>query len=199
MVTGIVPPEKPQQLQFKPLDAKKLSDVDFLRSVKPMFHMACSEFYESRLEASKMLCDFIVKHNEQVELPDFVTECVAHLEKLVFDSFTDVSHHAIIAIASVVDRPCYQNALVSSHALPFLFNMLEKVPEPMFDSIQVRRESASILATLSKVNPRGVAENLQLFPGEFKAWVKKAEELRCDAELYNLTCELRQNLIKVVV
>lgn len=195
LVTGIVPEYRPQQLQFKPLDAQELSDVDFNKAVEPIFRMTSSEFYETRLEGVKMLCDFVGNHNEQVDSVDFITKCVESLETLVFDSFTDICHHAIIALGCAVQKPCYRATMVSSRALPFLFHMLKEVLEPMYESIQVQRESANILATLARDDPRGVLENLQLNPNEFKVWTKKVVEFQCDDELYQFSAELRDNLV----
>jgi len=179
--------------------AKVLSKEQFLHSVRCIFNMATAKYVDSRVEATKMLCDLLSQpHNQYLQLPEFSTACVNHLEALIVDDFDDVRQFAIIAFASLKDIPGYQEKLVRSKALPLIFSMVEFVPEPMYETIQVRRECARLLAALAQFEPRAVMENLQSSDKKVvQDW--KLEKLACDATLHNFAATARDSLLKIVM
>lgn len=186
------------QFEASPLPVARLTESQFQQAVSPIFKMTMSPYFDARLEASKMLCDLIMHNHEHLQVKDFVTTCLAHLEVLLVDYFDDVRQHAIVAFASLVNIPCYQAEMVRSTALPLIFSMIENVVEARFDSIQVRRESASVLAALSRYDPQGVVDNIEGGGMMVQEWANRVEQLKCDPALYSSAIEIKENLSKIL-
>lgn len=192
--------ERGNMSHFSSLDVQKQTKEQFLHSVRSIFIMCTSEYFDSRLQATKMLCDLLCQQqNEHLQCHEFVQACMMCLEKLMVDAFEEVRQHAIIAFACLKDIPGYLSHMVRSKALPIIFSMLESAPEPMYDTIQVRRECACILACLAQFEPRAVMENLHSESNGKKvvhAW--KVENLARDATLHNYALRARECLLRSV-
>jgi hypothetical protein len=195
----------PEVVRGSPFNCSSLpgtqSKEQFLHAVRCIFNMATAEYFDSRLEATKMLCDLLSQpHNQHLQIPEFASACVEHLEALLVDDFDDVRQFAIIAFTSLKDIPGYKVKLVKSRALPLIFSMVEYVPEPMYETIQVRRECACFLAALAQFDARAVIDNLQS-TGNGKNFLQgwKLENLACDSTLHNYAAKARDSLLKVSV
>lgn len=188
-----------QDCHLSCLPAAKLSESQFLQAVTPIFNMAKSEYFDSRLEASKIICDLLAHHHDHLQHAEFITACVASLEVLILDDIQDVREHAILAFASIVNIPGYQALMVQSCALPAIFNMMESMAEPKFDTIQVRRESAAIVAALSRYDAQSVLNNIDRDRMMVLEWTSKLELLKCDTTLYNYAVEVKKNLLEVLL
>ncbi len=85
-----------------------VTEEQFLTGVKPLFAMATDQFYEPRLEASKMLCDLATKEKKFLELKECHELCLKSLDALLLDDFDDVKQFAVMAFASFAELPLYQ-------------------------------------------------------------------------------------------
>lgn len=192
--------EPTKEMHLTLLPAPPLTETQFLHAVAPFFAMSKCEFFETRLEAVKMLCDLLGRHSEHLNSPVFVQGCVQSLEALVIDDFEDVRQHAIIAFNLLVKSPypSFRLALVRSTALPMLLSMVDRPPEPAYETLQVRREAAHVLATLAKFDAAGVLATLQEGGGGgVLEWAKRVPDLQsCDQALYQSAFLAKEHLTK---
>lgn len=140
-----------------------VTNEEFLVAVEPLFSMARFPCVESRLEATKMLCDVSKKDLQYLELPEFKKLVVPLLEELVHDEFDDVRQHAIMAISGFASIASYTESLIASGILPALFQLLEDSPDSTtsYYTAKIRRTAAAMLASLSRANPLSVRVQLQ--------------------------------------
>ncbi len=93
---------------FEPLSSSKISPEQFMGGVKPIFNMAAEPFFESRLEAAKMLCDLALHPDRSLlQLPECREQCISALEGLIKDDFEYVRQHSMCALSAFVDIPGY--------------------------------------------------------------------------------------------
>lgn len=148
--------DKPlSQLQFTPLDPPSVSDELFLEGLRPIFVMADAPNIEARLESAKMLCDLFVLSKSQLQLEQCKRSCVSSLERLLQDPFDDVKQHAIMALANLADIPGYEIELIRSHSiLSIVVGLIDEddsvSQSNQFETIQMRRECARILSSLTR-------------------------------------------------
>lgn len=128
---------------------------EFIACLTPIISMVKSPMYETQLEAARMLWD-VANHQESTLLGE---PCTVHclsmlLEKLIVDTtFHRVREQAIVTLARFVDIPGYAARIVTE-ASPGLWAILVSyVKNPSdddraYDSAQLRRECAFVLATL---------------------------------------------------
>jgi len=155
---------KPQaNFFFQPLPSNKVTAEQFLSGVQPIFNMADEPFFESRLEAAKMLCDLAL-HPERslLQLPECRSGCLRSLEKLVAEDeqFDYVKQHAMCAFSSLVEVPGYSETMCKSKSLSCLLAQIENPREPAYETIQSRRECARTMAALAKHDAATVVQTL---------------------------------------
>jgi len=177
-------------------------EKDMLKVFEPVFAL-CQSLYsrEARLEGVKMfynvLCKIRATDERGLSEPDFMKSCIARVESLIFDECEDISQHAILLFGFLSQIECYRSALIQSNVVPFLFQFVEFVPEPFYDSIHVRRACASTIATLSQHDSKALVRNYGV---EVKSWTTRVakNELKFDSEVYKWAEEARSNLSVLV-
>ena len=158
-----------------------VSDEDFVEGVQPIFRMgAASSCLESRIQSAKMLCDVSQKEARYLELTAFRPACVELLEALVTDESEDVRQHAVMAVASFAELASYKEAFLHSCVLPVLFGLVENCSEAqqVYETAQVRRTAAAVLALLSRTHPYSVRSELQRQQCDVAAWLQRASCLQ---------------------
>lgn len=128
---------------------------EFIASLTPIITMVNSPMYETQLEAARMLWD-VANHQESTLLGEPCTvDCLSTLlEKLIVDTtFHRVREQAIVTLARFVDIPGYAARIVTGCSPGLWAILVSYVKNPSdedraYDSAQLRRECAFILATL---------------------------------------------------
>lgn len=154
---------------FEPLPSTKITSEQFLNGVQPIFVMSSEPFFESRLEAAKMLCD-LAKHPEHsmLQLEQCRKSSISCLEKLVDDQFELVKQFAMCALSEFIEVPGYPEDMLKSSVLRVLLDYVQTHQEPAYETIQARRECARVLSTLAKHNASALksaldSSDLQVF------------------------------------
>ena len=152
----------------------KMSDEQFLEGIQPIFRMA-EHSNESRVQCAKMLCDVSQKDAHYLELSAFRPQCVKMLESLVMDESDDVRQYAVMAVAAFVELPSYKEALMSSAVLPVLFHLVENHVDAQqaYETAQVRRTAARVIALLSRTHPYTVRSELQQQACDVAGWLQR--------------------------
>lgn len=152
----------------------KVSDEEFLGGILPIFRMA-EHNNESRVQSAKMLCDVSQKDAHYLELSAFRPQCVKLLEALVMDESEDVRQYAVMAIAAFAELPSYKEAFMCSSILPVLFGLVENCSDlqQAYETAQVRRTAARVLAMLSHVHPYTVRSELQQQQCDVAGWLQR--------------------------
>ncbi len=152
----------------------KLSDAEFLEGIQPIFRMS-EHNNESRVQCAKMLCDVSQKDAHYLELSAFRLPCVRLLESLVLDESEDVRQYAVMAVAAFAELPSYKEALMCSAVLPMLFGLVENCVElqQAYETAQVRRTAARVLALLSRTHPYTVRAELQQQACDVAGWLQR--------------------------
>lgn len=156
------PEERPSNtFFFEPLPSTKITPEKFLDGVNPIFVMSSEPFFESRLEAAKMLCD-LAKHPDRgmLQLEECRKKCVGSLQKLVEDDFELVKQHAMCAFSEFVEVPGYPEEMLKSTALRVLLSYMHTESLPLYETIQARRECARVLSVLAKHNVAALRTSL---------------------------------------
>lgn len=166
------PPNSTESLhleEFHRSHSQVLSGLDFLHSIAPILKLAKeSPYYESKLEAARMLCDVVASH-EQAEVavgePAFASQLVEALNSLVVHSgFSAVKEQAIITLGRYVDIPGYARYVVRTEMVSLLLYLVANPPDPLlaFECLQLRRECARIMTILVSCDPHAVLEKLEV-------------------------------------
>jgi hypothetical protein len=134
-----------------------ITDDDFLQGVKCIFKM-CDSSMEARVQGVKMLCDVSHKSAHFLELPAFRPKCVELLESLIQDEQDEVRQHAVMAVVAFAELDSYREAFLRSEVLPALFLLVENC---QYETAQMRRTAASILALLCRTHPYAVRSELE--------------------------------------
>ena len=152
----------------------KVTDEEFLQGIQPVFRMA-EHSNESRVQCAKMLCDVSQKDAHYLELSAFRPQCVKMLESLVMDESEDVRQYAVMAVAAFVELPSYKEAFMSSAVLPVLFNLVENNVDAQqaYETAQVRRTAARVIALLSRTHPYTVRSELQQQACDVAGWLQR--------------------------
>jgi hypothetical protein len=153
-----------------------VSDEEFLNGVCPLFKMT-EDCLELRIQSVKMLCDIATKEARYLELPAFRLQALQALNALVVDESDDVRQHAVMAISVLVDLPTYKEAFIqSTNILPALFSLVENCPDQAhaYETAQVRRTAAAVLAVLSRTHPYSVLSELHEQQCDVTAWMQRA-------------------------
>jgi len=196
LVTSTKKAEKPvNHLQFTPLDHPSVSDDKFLVGLQPIFIMADAPNIEARLESAKMLCDLFVQNKSQLQLEQCKRSCVRSLETLLADPFDDVKQHAIMALANLADIPGYEMELIQSSILSVVWSLIDEDDADavnQFETIQMRRECARIVSSLTRHFATSVLEYISL--EELKARMPFIKDVRLLGHLKKAT----ENLQKIL-
>jgi hypothetical protein len=134
-----------------------ITDEEFLEGVQPIFKMAACSI-EARVQSVKMLCDVAQKDARYLELPAFRGPCLQLLESLVQDESDEVRQHAVMAVAALVELNSYREAFLHSSMLVALFCLVENC---QYETAQMRRTAARVLAVLCRTQPYSVRSELQ--------------------------------------
>mmetsp|Transcript_4438 Transcript_4438/g.4854 ORF Transcript_4438/g.4854 Transcript_4438/m.4854 type:complete len:425 (+) Transcript_4438:157-1431(+) len=143
-------------------DPNSISEEQFLSGLKPIQSMSSDQFYEPRLEASKMLCDLATKEKKFLELKECHELCLKSLDALLLDDFDDVKQFAVMAFASFAEFPLYQKSFLELRALESLVHLINNCPReiPSYHSAQMRRKAAIGLSLLARAHPNEMREVL---------------------------------------
>jgi len=149
-----------------------VSAEEFLEGIKPIFCMA-KGCWESRVQASKMLCDVSRKNASYLELPTFRVECARALEAFLGDECHEVRQYAIVAIAAFVELPVYHELFLRSRILSALFVLIENPVDATisYETAQVRRLAAASLAHLSRHHAYAVRAGLHQQQCDVTHWM----------------------------
>lgn len=175
--------------------------IDTSSAFEPIFTLCKSEYFENRLDGAKMLYNLLSKRqdDEGVRESNFIQSCILHLERLIFDDFHEVAHQAILLFEHLLHIPGYKSAMMESNALPFLFSMVEYVPEPFYATIHVRRACAYIIASLAKHDSVALIKKLESNGDDVLGWTNRVHKLRFDSQIHQLGEETRSNLVGLLV
>jgi hypothetical protein len=132
-------------------------DEDFVEGVTCVFKM-CDSNTDGRVAGVKMLCDVSRKSAHFLELAAFQPKCVELLESLIQDEQDEVRQHAVMAVAAFAELDSYREAFLRSEVLPALFLLVENC---QYETAQMRRTAASILALLCRTHPYSVRSELE--------------------------------------
>ncbi|KAJ1423903.1 hypothetical protein B484DRAFT_451745 [Ochromonadaceae sp. CCMP2298] len=179
--------------------ASAVTDKDFLDGVKSVFRMAYC-LLENRVQAAKMMFDISQKDAHFLELPGFSVEAVKVLEALVSDEAEDVRQHAVMAVAAFVELASYKEAFMRSSMLSVLFGLVENCPDSLqaYESAQVRRTAAAIMAVLSRTHPYTVRSELHSQACDVAAWLRRANCLQ-DSRTREAAMTIKESLEDVAV
>jgi hypothetical protein len=181
---------------FEPLSSSKISPDQFLGGVKPIFIMSAEPFFESRLEAAKMLCDLALHPDRSLlQLPDCREQCLVALEKLVTDDFEYVRQHAMCALSAFVDIPGYPELMVRSNVVSVMLAQIENPREPSYETIQCRRECSRVLASLVKYDVSAVMATLLRCGAAVEECLQKVEDIR-DKRLKYQAAKMRDAMLQ---
>jgi hypothetical protein len=151
-----------------------VTDAQFLEGVEAVFKMGEGNL-EAREQCAKMMCDIASKDAHYLELPAFRSKALYLLTELVVDESDDVRQHAIMAISVFADIPSYKEAFIQSSVLPVLFGLVENAPDQAhaYETAQVRRTAAAVLAVLSRTHPYSVRSELQQQQCDVAGWLQR--------------------------
>ena len=139
---------EPRSLEaFCAPSAQLLSDEEAIASLHPILEMATSGMIEQQLEAARIFCDL---SQDACAMQHHMCDsgCVQALVKnlLMCDRCEWTKHHAVFALANLSQTQGCQEAMIDAGILPILLQLVKDGP---YNTAEMRRESARILANLS--------------------------------------------------
>jgi hypothetical protein len=154
---------------------------DYLNALRPILTMAHSSLYETQLEAARMLWDLSAQHQPHQQQPCCVEKISQALEYLILHTtFHSVREQAIVTLARFIDIPGYAQYLLKSIGVVWLLQSYLTNPlddEKAYDSAQLRRECAYILAALVSCDATSILRHLQTPHGNIFGVVSKKKPL----------------------
>jgi len=167
---------------------------DYLNALRPILTMAYSSLYETQLEAARMLWDISAQHQPHQQQPCCVEKISHALEHLIlYTTFHSVREQAIVTLARFIDIPGYAQYFLKSTGVVWLLQSYLTNPlddEKAYDSAQLRRECAYILAALVSCDATSILRHLQTPHGNIFGVVskKKPSNKRIQNNSDILTC-----------
>ena len=150
-----------------------LSDDEAVEALQPILLMAKSGMLEAQLEAASLFCDLSLHDAMQQHMCDSgcVQALVENLLPCIVCEWT--RQHAVFALANLSEAQGCQEAMIDAGILPEVLNLVKDGP---YNTIEMRRECARILANLSaRLASRIVAV---VGPRTLSIWLEKVDSFR---------------------
>jgi len=169
---SLVFPETPR-LPIPP--PKKPADPHAIKkSIDAVLRMASSGIGEAQVGAAQILCDLSKKETMHADL--ISNGCVDVLVKLTEFKFEACDQHAICALANLSSSRSCQEVLIRDQA--FLHSLLHLCRDGSFDTIEMRRECARLLANLSSGEEGARQVVASAGPGHVSTWLGSVQDLK---------------------
>ena len=150
-----------------------LSDEEAVEALQCVLQMAKSGLLEPQLEAARLFCDLSLHDAMQQHMCDSgcVQALVENLLPCIICEWT--RQHAVFALANLSEAQGCQEAMIDAGILPVVLNLVKDGP---YNTIEMRRECARILANLSvRLASRIVAV---VGPRTLSTWLEKVDSFR---------------------
>lgn len=183
------------------LISTSVNSENVLKTLEPIVTMEECPFYETKLEASRMLYDLSKLDQGLINIPDCVILVESILTKLVEQNdFFEVSEQAIITFASFCENPVYQRQFIHSDALGKISSYVCNSPETKnsYEMAQLRRECARILSLLAQFDASGLIYKLGRDNSSMKKWLLSLDHI-VDERMKVHTDKLKKLLSKASV
>jgi len=144
-------------------------------SIDAVLAMASSGIGEAQVGASQIFCDLFTR-NDVTHLISKYSECVSALVSLAQVSFEACDQHAICALANLSSSRSCQEVLIRDQA--FLHSLLHLCRDGSFDTIEMRRECARLLANLSSGEEGARQVVASAGPGHVSTWLGSVQDLK---------------------
>jgi hypothetical protein len=152
---------------FSVSDAFPLNQEEIYSSIKQVLSMMQEPYEESKLEASRILCD--LSGEPEIREQMISSGCVATLVTAASSASPLIQQHSVIALAQLSE--CFEctNAFTASQALPLLMSFVANGP---YTNAAMRREAARAVANVAMRSASCVRTALRSESGskEFKEW-----------------------------
>lgn len=170
-----------------------VSKKQFCEGVVTIHKMSFAEFYETRKEASLMLCDLSSKPENYLALQGVCEHIVFACQHLLKDEFDDIVESAVMALSELVEMRLYLEGLsVSPSILGCLMGFVRRsMTETMsYKTAQLHRQAAFILSRVAALFPMATLLQLQLCGFvEENSWQKEVARIE-DERTRNYAAEL---------
>jgi hypothetical protein len=170
-------PTSVTNFQFIPLPdtVSELSSSDIADAVAPILAMAKSGKCESQVNAAQIMCDLSLQQDMMEVMCQ--EDCVTSLIKLVRVEFNYCNQHAVCALANLSTSRTCQEILLQDEG--FMLHMLQMCCNGNFNTAEMRRECARLLANVCSSSPscavklvKGVGED------EVACWLDSVDDLK---------------------
>ena len=150
-----------------------LTDEEAVEALQRVLNLATSGLLESRLEAARIFCDLSLHDAMQQHMCD--SGCVkALVEDLMACDMCDLTRqHAVFALANLSEAQGCQEAMIEAGILPTLLHYVKDGP---YNTAEMRREAARILANLSARLAHSVVAAVG--PRAMAIWLEKVDSFR---------------------
>ena len=168
-----------------------MSDEEAIEALKPILEMAKCGLLEPQLEAARTFCDLSLHDAMQHHMCD--SGCVQALVEnlMTCDMCEFTKSHAVFALANLSETQGCQEAMIDAGILPILLQLVKDGP---YNTAEMRRESARILANLSaRLASRIVTV---LGPRTLSVWLDKVDSFH-DERLKLHACRAKQSLKEI--
>jgi hypothetical protein len=172
-----------------------------LKSTNCLNKMAMEPYFESRLEAARMLYDLSLKDPMTLSDSNVVQAVMTILEELLANRdsyFPEVVEQTIVACGSFCEFPCYRRTILQNEDCFLVILRLVGNPgknEYFFDTAQVRRESARIIAMLCCSDVSAFVTQLQNCQVSWKKWLASLNQIK-DTRMRVHTQKIQQVVAK---
>ena len=149
-----------------------MKDEEAVEALKPILQMAKCGLLEPQLEAARIFCDLSLHDAMQHHMCD--SGCIQALVEnlLICDICEWTKQHAVLALANLSETQSCQEAMIDAGILPTLLQLVKDGP---YNTAEMRREAARILANLSaRLASRVVAV---IGARTLSTWLEKVEFL----------------------
>ena len=124
-------------------------EAELFQQLQPVLRMVGENTIDAKIEASKILCE--LAQNELMQNPLCESECLKALVELASTTSPEVARlHAVVAVGHLSLSMACQQSLIDSGILPVLLSIAsDNSCGDKFDSRELRREAARIIANIS--------------------------------------------------
>jgi len=166
----------------------QLTLEQFIEGLRPVLTMANDQYYETRIEAVKMLCELPGSNgngrDDQFLLDEtVVNEITPVLQKLLKDPFEDIQEFAVVAVELFSAMPAYANRfLADSAVVSSLVAAIKSLKEEEFYlHAHMMRKALNTLNALGAVNKVLLRQRLsESSRPTIEKWMRVAETLTMD-------------------
>jgi len=184
-VTLCTSPTSVMDFQHIPLPemAVELTSQEIAAAMAPILAMVTSGICESQVCAAQIFCDLSMQQNMHEVMCG--SECVNALVSLVRVEFDYCNQHAVCALANLSSSRSCQEILVKDGA--FLLQMLQLCSNGSFNTAEMRRECARLLANICSVRTNAMRVVQAVGEDDVTSWLHTVdglvdERLRLHAE-----------------